>query len=113
MSSHKVMVSYDVFCYGEIGVDNIIRVPHLPNPELASFPTGDSYHIGGAAANTAVWLAKFGFSIGLSGNAIGTDEYGRLLWQQLSQYLSLDLSLIKQRQDVIALARTLTVNEET
>ena len=51
------MTQYDVFCYGEIGVDNIIQVPHLPNPELATFPTSDSYHIGGAAANTAVWLA--------------------------------------------------------
>jgi len=21
-----------VFCYGELGVDNLIRVPHLPSP---------------------------------------------------------------------------------
>ena len=64
-------MSVDLFCYGEIGVDNIIQLPHLPSPELAAFPTGDTYHIGGAAANTAVWLAKLGIATALSGNWIG------------------------------------------
>lgn len=95
------MAQYDVFCYGEIGVDNIIQVPHLPNPELAAFPTSDSYHIGGAAANTAVWLASFGLSVGLTGNAIGLDEYGRQLWDWLSKRPALDISLVERRQDVI------------
>jgi sugar/nucleoside kinase (ribokinase family) len=80
-----------VFCYGEIGIDNIIRVPHLPAPELAAFPTGDSYHIGGAAANTAVWLAGLGVRVGLSGNHIGWDEYGTDLWKRLSAHPNLDL----------------------
>ncbi|HEC22683.1 MAG TPA: carbohydrate kinase family protein [Chloroflexi bacterium] len=94
------MTHYDVFCYGEIGVDNIIQIPHLPTPELAAFPTADSYHIGGAAANTAVWLAGFGISVGLAGNAIGRDLYGNWLWEWLSQHRSLDLSLIERREDV-------------
>jgi len=57
------MADYDVFCYGELGGDNIIRLPHLPPPETAAFPTADSYHIGGAAANTAVWLAGWGVQV--------------------------------------------------
>lgn len=95
------MKNYEVFCYGEIGVDNIIQVPHLPDPEMAAFPTSDSYHIGGAAANTAVWLANFGFSVGLTGNAIGLDLYGQQLWEWLSQHPSIDLSLVDRQQDVV------------
>lgn len=95
------MTHFDVFCYGEIGIDNIIEVPYLPSPELAAFPTGDSYHVGGAAANTAVWLASFGFSVGLAGNAIGFDSYGQQLWNSLSQHPTIDLSLV-QRQEAAA-----------
>jgi len=64
----------EVFAYGEVGIDNIIRVPHLPTLELAAFPTSDTYHIGGAAANTAVTLAAWGVRVRLAGNAIGDDE---------------------------------------
>jgi sugar/nucleoside kinase (ribokinase family) len=53
-------------------------------------------HIGGAAANTAVWLANFGFSIGLTGNVIGRDSYGEVLWGWLAAHPTLDLSLIRQ-----------------
>ncbi len=86
----------EVFCYGEIGVDNIIQVAHLPAPELAAFPSGDSYHIGGAAANTAIWLAQFGVSVGLSGNQIGADAYGQLLIERLQQKPGLDLRYVEQ-----------------
>lgn len=70
------MKELTVFCYGEIGVDNIILADRLPTPEIAVFPNAESYHIGGAAANTAVWLANMGLAVGLSGNAIGDDLYG-------------------------------------
>ncbi len=89
----------DVFCYGEIGVDNIVQLPHLPSPELAAFPTSDSYHIGGAAANTAVWLANFGIRTGLSGNWIGLDLYGQQLWAWLSQHPLLDLSFVERGEE--------------
>jgi sugar/nucleoside kinase (ribokinase family) len=89
----------DVFCYGEIGVDNIIQVDRIPSPEDAVFPITDTYHIGGAAANTAVWLANFGVRVGLSGNAIGKDLYGEQLWDWLSQYADLDLSLVERKEN--------------
>lgn len=93
------MSSYDIFCYGEIGIDNIIQVPHLPTPELAAFPTGDSYHVGGAAANTALWLAHFGFAVGLAGNVVGHDWHGQQLWRALQKYPTLDLQHVQRRQE--------------
>jgi sugar/nucleoside kinase (ribokinase family) len=83
-----------ILVYGEIGVDNAIRVPELPAPELAVFPTGDTYHIGGAATNVAVALAAWGLPVTLAGNAIGDDDLGRLLRGWLAQYPALDLSLL-------------------
>jgi sugar/nucleoside kinase (ribokinase family) len=90
----------DVFCYGEIGVDNIIQSDSLPSPENAVFPKSDSYHLGGAAANTAVWLAAMGVKVKLCGNAIGRDAYGEQIIEKLSRYPALDRSLVEQRQDV-------------
>ncbi len=89
----------DVLCYGELGVDNIIRLPHSPTPERAAFPYADSYHIGGAAANTAVWLAGWDVPVGLAGNAIGRDEYGRRLLEWLGQYPTLDLRHVEARDN--------------
>ncbi len=82
----------EVFSYGEIGIDNIIQVPHLPSPENASFPTSDTYHIGGAAANLAVMLASWKIETGLSGNIIGNDLLGKQLKQNLNSYPNLDLT---------------------
>lgn len=92
-------MKHDVFCYGEIGVDNIVQLPHLPSPELAAFPTGDSYHIGGAAANTAVWLSNFGIDTVLSGNWIGLDLYGQQLWDWLGRHSQLDISLVERSEE--------------
>jgi sugar/nucleoside kinase (ribokinase family) len=93
------MAPLEVLCYGELGIDNLIRVPHLPTPELAAFPTGESYHVGGAAANTALWLAKWGVSVRLAGNAIARDAYGEILLEALKLYPSLDIGLVEINPD--------------
>ena len=90
----------EVLCYGEIGIDNIIQADGLPSPETAIFPTSDSYHGGGAAANTAVWLAALGLSVKLSGNVIGHDPYGELILGRLRKHTQIDLSLVEQRDGV-------------
>ena len=90
----------EVLCYGEIGIDNIIQADGLPSPETAIFPTSDSYHGGGAAANTAVWLAALGLSVKLSGNVIGHDSYGELILERLQKHTQIDLSLVEQRDGV-------------
>ena len=90
------MKQLSIFCYGEVGVDNIIIADQLPSPEIAVFPTSESDHIGGAAANTAVWLAQMGIDVGLSGNVIGKDLYGEKLMAWLGQHARLDLSRLEQ-----------------
>jgi len=94
------MESCEVLCYGEIGVDNIIQADGLPSPENAIFPTSDSYHGGGAAANTAVWLAKMGVKVKLTGNAIGYDQYGDMVLEGLRKHSNIDLGLVEQRDEV-------------
>jgi len=90
----------EVLCYGEIGVDNIIQADGLPSPENAVFPTSDSYHRGGAASNTAVWLAALGVNVKLTGNALGRDSYGDMIIDGLRNYSKIDLSLVEQREGV-------------
>ena len=86
-----------IFVYGEIGVDNLIAVPHLPTAERAAFPTSDIHHIGGAGANVAVLLAAWGVPVALSGNAIGDDTFGRQLLAWLAQFPALDLRWLEVR----------------
>ena len=90
----------EVFCYGEIGIDNIIQADGLPSPENAVFPSSDSYHVGGAASNTAVWLAAMGVTVKLAGNLIGRDPYGDSILDRLGRHPNIDLSLVEQREGV-------------
>ena len=90
----------EVLCYGEIGIDNIIQTDALPTPENAVFPTSDSYHGGGAAANTAVWLAHLGVNVKLTGNIIGQDDYGDLVLERLKKHPRIDLGLVERREGV-------------
>jgi sugar/nucleoside kinase (ribokinase family) len=90
-----------VLCYGELGVDNLIRVPHLPSPELAAFPVSETYHVGGAAANTAVWLGHWRVPVRLAGNFLGQDEYGARLVAWLGEQPTLSQEYVTQREGVV------------
>jgi len=90
----------EVLCYGEIGIDNIIQADGLPSPEKAIFPTSDSYHGGGAASNTAVWLASLGVKVKLTGNVIGHDLYGDMTMEGLRKHSNIDSTLVEQRDGV-------------
>ena len=94
------METCEVLCYGEIGIDNIIQTDGLPSPEKAIFPKSDSYHGGGAASNTAVWLAALGVKVKLTGNTIGHDPYGDQIMERLGKQSNIDLSLVEQRGGV-------------
>src|SRR5687768_2544268 len=94
------METCEVLCYGEIGIDNIIQADDLPSPEKAIFPKSDSYHGGGAASNTAVWLAALDVKVKLTGNAIGRDPYGDLIMEELRKQPNIDFSLVEQRDKV-------------
>lgn len=94
------MGTCEVLCYGEIGIDNIIQADGLPSPENAVFPRSDSYHGGGAAANTAVWLAALGVKVKLTGNVIGHDLHGQMILENIRKHPNIDLSLVEQRDGV-------------
>lgn len=94
------MSKLSVFCYGEIGINNIIEVNQLPSPETAEFPKSESYHVGGAAVNTSIWLAHMGIPVGLSGNVIGRDQYGKILIDRLREHPLLDLRLVEMKDDL-------------
>jgi ribokinase len=94
------METCEVLCYGEIGIDNIIQADGLPSPENAIFPKSDSYHGGGAASNTAVWLDNLGVKVKLTGNAIGRDLFGDMILEGLKKHSKIDLSLVKPREGV-------------
>ena len=94
------METCEVLCYGEIGIDNIIQADGLPSPETAIFPKSDSYHGGGAASNTAVWLAALGVKVKVTGNVIGRDAYGEMITNGLGKYANIDLGLLEQREGV-------------
>jgi len=94
------METCEVLCYGEIGIDNIIQAEGLPSPETAIFPKSDSYHGGGAASNTAVWLAALGVKVKVTGNVIGRDPYGEMIMEGLGKHANIDLSLVEQREGV-------------
>jgi sugar/nucleoside kinase (ribokinase family) len=83
-----------VFIYGEIGLDNIIRVPFFPSPGKDAGVISDSYEVGGAASNVAVFLAHWKVEVGLSGNFLGDDFYGQEMMKCLKQHSFLDLSKI-------------------
>lgn len=93
-------MTVDVLCYGEIGIDNIIQADGLPSPENAIFPKSDSYHGGGAAANTAVWLSALGVKVKLTGNAIGYDLHGQMILENFRKHPNIDLGLVEQREGV-------------
>jgi len=85
------MKNKQVFVYGEIAIDNIINVPHVVGRELDTFVSEDHYMIGGLASNVAVLFSLWQIPVGLSGYALGDDQYGRLMMQLLSKYPMLDL----------------------
>jgi sugar/nucleoside kinase (ribokinase family) len=84
----------EAFVYGEIGPDNLIRVPWLPDAERAAPVLSDTYHPGGAASNVAVLLAHWGIRVRLSGNALGDDFVGEIMLGFLKQYPEIDLSYL-------------------
>jgi len=96
----QYMMTSKVLCYGGICVDNIIHVPYMPTPGIATTPTHQQFQLGGGATQTAVWLASWDVPVALSGNAIGTDAYAETILEELRDYKTFDMSQIQQQNDV-------------
>ena len=77
-------------CYGEIDLDVYLAVSRLPSLNRAANVTREFENVGGAAANTAIWLAGWGIPTLLAGHDLGADRYGQQVRQVLGEYPQLD-----------------------
>ena len=79
-----------MLCYGEIDLDVYLAVSRLPSLNRAAHVTREFENVGGAAANTAIWLAGWGIPTLLAGHDLGDDPYGQRVRQVLGEYPQLD-----------------------
>ena len=77
-------------CYGEIDLDIYLAVSRLPSLNRAAHVTRELENVGGAAANTAIWLAGWGIPTLLAGHDLGADRYGQRVRRALAEYPQLD-----------------------
>ncbi len=93
-------IRFDALCYGTISLDNIIRVPYLPNPQRDVQVIREQYQPGGQAVSVGVMLAAWGGEVALIGNVIGEDEYGQQLITELHRYPGVDLRYVSRESGV-------------
>lgn len=91
---------FDVLCYGTISADNLIYVPFLPNPKRDSHVQQEYSMLGGEAVTVGLVLSDWGLRVAIVGNAIGDDEWGRFIRQELAGYPRIDTRWVEQRSDV-------------
>jgi len=75
-----------VVCYGMLGVDQIVQVAGVPEPDGHTRIVSDQDYIGGEAANTAANLGCMGVPVRLLGNTLGEDRRGRFFLQAIREY---------------------------
>ena len=91
---------FDVLCYGTISADDLIYVPHLPTPRRDSHVQQAFRRLGGEAATVARVLSTWGLRVAIVGNAIGDDDWGRYILQELERLPGIDTSYLVHRPDV-------------
>ena len=65
-----------ILCYGEIDLDIYVALDRLPTMEKSATCSEDFENVGGAAANSALWLANWGLPTRLAGHDLGDDRAG-------------------------------------
>ncbi len=91
---------FDVLSYGTIGIDSVMDIPHLPRPDLKTHVAGETDHLGGKATNTAAHLANWGVRVAVSGNVIGGDRVGDLLFEILARQPNISTRYLERRAGV-------------
>ncbi len=79
-----------ILCYGEIDLDIYLALDCLPTLEKAAWTRDEFENVGGAAANSALWLANWGLPTRLAGHDVGADAPGKAVLAVLAQYDALD-----------------------
>ena len=83
-----------ILCYGEIDLDIYVALNRLPTMERSAWCSEDFENIGGAAANSAMWLANWGIPTRLAGHDLGDDRSGDVVRELLAALPQLDTRFI-------------------
>jgi len=88
-----------ILCYGEIDLDIYVALDRLPTMEKSAACSEDFENVGGAAANSALWLANWGLPTRLAGHDLGDDRAGDEVRAVLAAQPKLDLRFIACHAD--------------
>ena len=83
-----------VLCYGEIDLDIYLKLDRLPTLNHAGNTRDEFENVGGAAANSAMWLANWGIATRLLGHDLGDDRAGDTVRALLGALEDLDTRYI-------------------
>jgi len=79
-----------ILCYGEICLDIYLALDRLPRLNRAADVQDEFENVGGAAANSALWLAHWGQATRLAGHDMGDDAAGHAVLSALRAQPLLD-----------------------
>ncbi|MYD09175.1 MAG: carbohydrate kinase family protein [Chloroflexi bacterium] len=88
-----------ILCYGEIDLDIYVALDRLPTMEKSATCSEDFENVGGAAANSALWLANWGLPTRLAGHDLGDDRAGDEARAVLAAQPHLDTRFIARHAD--------------
>lgn len=83
-----------ILCYGEIDLDIYVALNRLPTMDRSAWCSEDFENIGGAAANSGMWLANWGVPTRLAGHDLGDDRPGDVVRELLAALPQLDTRYI-------------------
>ena len=83
-----------ILSYGEIDLDIYLKLNRLPTMERSGSVTDEFENIGGAAANSGIWLANWGVPTRLAGHDLGDDRAGDTTRELLAQHPQLDTRFV-------------------
>ncbi len=90
------MNSPRILCYGEIDLDIYLALDRLPTRDLSAWVIDEFENVGGAAANSALWLTNWGLPIRLAGHDLGADAPGAAVREVLARYPLLDVGFVAE-----------------
>lgn len=102
----------DVFSYGTVGLDLIIRVPHWPGPDISTHAHSISEHLGGKATNTAAHLAAWGVRVAVSGTPVGDDDQGRKITRLIQRNAGIITDHLERKSDLQSMFCIILVTED-
>ena len=88
-----------ILCYGEIDLDIYLAVDRLPALNAAADVKAEFDNVGGAAANSALWLANWGLPVRLAGHDLGDDVAGAFVRQALAAQPTLDSRFVARHEN--------------